>query len=262
MVDFGLFREANHMLLVLQHSDSSTIGTLGPALVDHAHALRTIRLHRGEALPADLDDIDGIIALGGPQSGNDESPVLRREMDLMRTAHAMGLPLFGICLGCQLLAKALGGEVAKMAVGPQAGPEIGWCDVKLSAVGRGDPLFTGIGWTTSQFQWHHDEVVKLPPAARLLASSARCKVQAWGLGLRTYAVQFHPELDEAAIQRFVREGANELAAAGISANSIIEGNRAHLAEMRRSAERLFESWCLFVAPVERRYRGVAKDLLH
>lgn len=253
------------MLLVFQHSDSSTIGTLGPVLGEFAQGLRIVRVHRGDSIPLDLDDVDGIISLGGPQSANDESPVLRREMDLMRTAHAMGMPLFGICLGCQLLAKALGGEVAKMGGAGRGAPsdaEIGWYDVSLTPIGREDPLFAGIGWKTAQLCWHNDEVTKLPPGGRLLASSARCKVQAWGLDLRTYAVQYHPELDEAAIQRYTREGAHELTTAGISSTTLIEGTRANLADMTRWARRLFEQWAILVAPVDRRYRGIAKDLVH
>src|SRR5262245_54528724 len=102
------------MLLVLQHSDSNSLGTLGEVLSEYTYAVRVVRLHRGEALPLDLDDVDGIISLGGPQSANDNHATIRREQDLLRTAHAMELPLLGICLGCQMLAKALGGEVAKL----------------------------------------------------------------------------------------------------------------------------------------------------
>lgn len=260
------------MLLVFQHSDSSTIGTLGPVLAEFAQGLRIVRIHRGDAIPLDLDEVDGIISLGGPQSANDESPVLRREMDLMRTAHAMGLPLFGICLGCQLMAKALGGEVAKLGSGAPAGgaavqpppsaAEIGWHEVALTPTGREEPLFAGIGWKTMQFGWHNDEVTKLPPGGRLLASSAKCKVQAWGLDLRTFAVQYHPEVDEATIQRYTREGAHELSTAGLSSTALIEGTRGHLADMMRWSQRLFEQWALLVAPVDRRYRGIAKDLVH
>lgn len=251
------------MLLVLEHSVSDTLGTLRDVLLGNAHALRICRLHRGERLPEDLDDIDGIIALGGPGSANDASPTTRRELELIRTAHAMGLPLLGICLGSQLFAKALGGEVAPMA----AGPEVGWHSVRLNAIGREDPLFAGIAWESMQFHWHHEEVTTLPTSARLLASSAACRVQAWVLGLRTYGIQFHPELDESTVHRMIREGAHDLSGARIDGgridpNTLVAGTHTHLPTMQRLAQRIFEQWALFVAPVDRRYRGLLKDLVH
>ncbi|HMN95944.1 MAG TPA: type 1 glutamine amidotransferase [Phycisphaerales bacterium] len=250
------------MLLVLEHSASDTLGTMHEVLTSLAHRLRICRLHRGERLPEDLDDIDGIIALGGPGSANDPSPTTQRELELFRTADAMGLPLLGICLGSQLLAKAFGGTVSPL----RDGPEIGWREVRLTPVGREEPLFAGIAWGSMQFHWHHDEVASPPPGARVLASSDRCAVQAWGLGLRVYGIQYHPELDEQRIHRMIREGAHELSGSGggerVDSNALLGATREHLPAMQRLARRLFEQWALFVAPIERRYRGIVKDLVH
>lgn len=240
------------MLLVLQHSDSSPLGTIGPILVDHAMKISTVRLDRNEPLPPDLDDVDAIISLGGPQCANDANPVLEREMGLLRAAHARALPVLGLCLGAQLLAKALGGEVAKLSR-----PEIGWHEVTLTPVGREDPLFSGIAWTSSQFHWHADGVSKLPPGARALASSKGCAVQAFGVGLRSYGIQYHPEVTEATIQRWLREGPEQLAPAATSSMEILEGTRRGGSDMARLAQRLVTNWALFVAPNDRRYRGVA-----
>lgn len=246
------------MLLVIEHSDVAPLGTLGPILMDHAHRLKVVRVQRGETLPSDLDDIDGLIVCGGPQSANDTTPVMLRATDLMREAHSRSLPVLGICLGAQMLAKALGGEVGAL----DGGPEIGWGPVRLTPPGREDPLFTGIGWTTPQFHWHGEQVTKLPLGARALASSPRTKVQAFAVGLRSYGLQFHPELDERAIQRLLVDGARELQQHKITADSILTQSRTHLAEFQRTAQRLFASWTLYVAPSDRKNLGVARDLVH
>ncbi len=251
------------MLLVIEHSDVAPLGTLGPILMDHAHRLKVVRLSRGEPLPRDLDDVDGLIVCGGPQSANDTTPVMQRGLELIREAHGRSLPVLGICLGAQMLAKALGGEVGALDPGENGGgPEIGWDLVRLTPAGREDPLFTGIGWTAPQFHWHGEQVTKLPPGARALASSARTKVQAFGVGLRSYGLQYHPEVDERGIQRLLVDGAREMQQHKISADSILTQTRTHLATFERSAQRLFASWTLYVAPSDRKNPGVARDLVH
>jgi len=242
------------MLLVLQHSESGPLGLFRPLLDEYAMAVRTVHIHRNEAIPDDLDDVDGIITLGGPQSANDRTPALEREAALLQSAHAQSLPILGVCLGSQLLAKALGGEVGAL---PSA--EIGWHDVTLSPVGREDPLLAGIGWTTKQFHWHGEHVVSLPKGARLLAGSTACPVQAWGAGLRSYGLQYHPEVEEATIHRWLREDASQLGPAGTTADSILAATTEHLGAMSRLTERLIANWALFVAPFDRRYRGVASN---
>jgi GMP synthase-like glutamine amidotransferase len=242
------------MLLVIQHSESGPLGLIRPLLAEYAMGVRTVGLHRHEAIPDDLDDIDGIISLGGPQSANDRSPLLEREIALLQSAHAQSLPILGVCLGSQLLAKALGGEVGRLPVA-----EIGWRDVALSAIGREDPLFTGIGWRTAQFHWHSEQVTTLPKEARLLGSSSACPVQAWGAGLRSYGLQYHPEVEEATIHRWLREDASQLGPAGVSADAVLSATVENLATMARLTERLIANWALFVAPFDRRYHGVPSN---
>lgn len=238
------------MLLVFQHSDSGTLGTMRPLLDEYALPVRMIRIQRNDPMPEDLDDVEGIIALGGPQSANDSNPALEREMGLLRAAHATGLPILGICLGAQLLAKALGGEVTRMHK-----PEIGWLEVTLNELGREDPLFAGIGWTTRQFHWHTEQVTTLPKGGRVLAKSAACPIQAWGVGLRTYALQYHPEVDETTIRRWLREDAHQLGPAETTADDVLRATMEQLPTMMRLTERLVANWALCVAPGERGVRG-------
>ena len=98
-------------ILVIQHSKNSPIGHLGEALRRHGQKTRTVRIDEGDRLPADLNDLHGIVSLGGPQSANDGDAWVAQEQALLRDAHAAGIPVLGLCLGAQMLAKALGGTV-------------------------------------------------------------------------------------------------------------------------------------------------------
>src|SRR5690242_13136135 len=132
-------------ILVFEHSNDSGSERLGETLRDYGARLRVLHLHEGDHVPGDLDDVDGIISCGGPQAAYDDSvPWLEAQMNLMRQAHAEEMPVLGICLGSQILARALGGKVEKNP----AGIEFGWHEVKLNPVGREDPLHAGIAWSS------------------------------------------------------------------------------------------------------------------
>lgn len=246
-------------IVVFEHSDHTGADRLGNTLRDYGHRLRVIRLDRGDAVPADLDDVDGILTCGGPQSAQDDSlSWLAPQMDYLRAAHETERPIVGLCLGCQILARALGGTVETM----KPGPEIGWHNVELNAVGREDILHTGIGWSTRMFHWHFDHVSELPPGARVLASSAQCRNQAWSSGVRTYGFQHHPEVHPATILEWAEDEPDALKQAGVTLDELRSQTERHFADFERLTQRLFESIALFLMPVERRYRGIVKDLHH
>jgi GMP synthase (glutamine-hydrolysing) len=127
---------------------------------------------------------DGVISLGGDMSALDDQtfPFIRREIDLLHSAHGRGIPILGICLGAQLLARALDGDVR-----PGSGREIGWLDVEFI---EADDV-VGPAGCRSRFLWHFDSI-GLPPGATALARTAECW-QAFRVG-SSYGVQFHPEV--------------------------------------------------------------------
>lgn len=140
----------------------------------------------------DPANYDGLVVMGGPMSANDAErfPHLAVELDWLRAATAAGLPTLGICLGAQLLAKALGGRVYRHQV-----PEIGWYSIELLPAAAEDPLLgQGIGHATV-FHWHND-TFELPPGAVQLARSATCPQQAFRIG-NVWGLQFHPEMTAA-----------------------------------------------------------------
>lgn len=242
-------------ILVLEHDARNTAGVLGRALTRHGLRLRTIRLHAGDAVPGDLDDVDGIISLGGPQSATDDAlPWIAAELRLLAAAHERSIPVLGVCLGAQLLARALGG-VVRRAVSPTSG--LGRID--LTPVGREDPLFRGLPWFGAWPDWHEDEIAEAPAGARTLARSAHCEIEAFACGIFSFGVQFHPEWTAEDLAG--RCDRNTSGTTGDPA-AVAAAVRDQAESIDRQAERFAENVASFLLPIERVNAGVAKDIHH
>ena len=173
-----------------------------PVLHARDIAIEYADLYRPDAMPPDAADYHALVFLGGPMSVNDPLPYLEWERRAILEAIEREQPVLGICLGAQLAASALG---ARVYANPQK--EIGWYDVSLTEAGASDALFAGLPRTSSVFHWH-GETFDLPEGATLLASSERCRHQAFRIGDWTYGVQFHPEVTPETIAAWCREDAN------------------------------------------------------
>jgi GMP synthase (glutamine-hydrolysing) len=160
------------------------------------------------------------------------------------------LPVLGICLGAQLIARALGAEV-------RAAPEkeIGWYDVTVTAAGRDDPVLGQLAPCEKIFQWHGD-TFDLPSGAVHLASSAACAHQAFRYGDRIYALQFHLEVDEPLIERWLSVPVHraELEALGgrIDPDTIRRETHAHIAQARALSDRTFAAFATLLGAQRRR----------
>jgi GMP synthase (glutamine-hydrolysing) len=176
-------------VLVMMHVESEGPGTLGAFFQSISADIRTVRLYGGDILPAGPDDVDAIVSMGGPMNvyEEDKYPFLLDETNFLRGAIHAGKPVIGICLGAQMIAKALGAQVTKSPV-----KEVGWGKVTLSDDGRSDALFQGLPETLDVLQWHED-MFQIPEGGKLLAYSEGCPHQAFryrnALGL-----QFHLEV--------------------------------------------------------------------
>lgn len=159
------------------------------------------RLYAGETVP-DLGDADLLLLMGGPMSVNDHlaHPWLLSEIELIRTAMDRGVRVLGICLGAQLVARALGARVY-----PAAAREIGWHPVR-----RVDPGWTALPVSIDLFHWH-GETFDLPPGAVLRASSETCANQIFTVGDGVVGIQCHPEMTPQGARDLVHSCPGDLA---------------------------------------------------
>ena len=235
--------------LVIECSDMAPSSRLGTALQDHGHRLDVRRVHRGDNVRTDSIDCDAVLCFGGPQSANDDSlPWLAGVMDCLRASHESGIPVLGICLGSQVLGRAMGGRVDAMP----SGPRIGWAETMLTVTGREDPLHRGLPWRMSNFHWNRDCLVELPPGAQVHSTGPSEDIQCWSLGLRTYGIQNHPEIAREQVGAWAADDAELLGERGISPDVLEEESDARFAEFTRLTDRLFESIALLLMPIDRR----------
>jgi len=186
--------------LVLQHVDVEHPGIFRQFMATDGIRWDTVELDVGEPLPA-LDGYQALIVMGGPMDTWEEDlhPWLKAEKAMIREAvRTRGLPYLGVCLGHQLLAAALDGEVSKAAVA-----EVGVMPVALNAAGRASPFFTGVEAEFDALQWHGAEVRRPPPDATVLAHSPACAVQSMVVGQRAFSFQFHVEVEPNTVDDWV-----------------------------------------------------------
>ena len=190
---------ARPKILVFQHVPYEPLGTLDPLLKQAGFRLRYVNFGRDHAKKPSLDGYAALIILGGPMNADDTSgyPHLATELELIKEAIERDISILGICLGAQLLAKALGGRILA-----GAGREIGWHEVEVTEHGQRDPVLSTFGTRREVFQWH-DDVMELPADCVHLASSELCPTQAFRYGEHAYGLQFHLEADGALIERWL-----------------------------------------------------------
>ena len=188
--------------LVLQNSPLEGPGLLGSLLAGDGYELRTVDARLG-SIPRDGFGL--LVVLGGPQGANDDAAYLREEESLMRSCSERDIPVIGICLGAQLLARSLGARVWRAER-----PEIGFYGDLVPDVAGG--IMAGFASPFAAFHWHND-AFGLPEGATRLAHSASCENQAFVSG-RSLGVQFHLEVGQGMVRSWA--DAAEGAAGGIS----------------------------------------------
>ncbi len=193
-------------VLILKNISGEGSGTIEDFFKENRISSVTIELEK-EAIP-DAKGFDILVMMGGPMSVNDDIPYIRKEEGLTREFISRGKKVFGVCLGAQIMAKALG---AKVYVGPQK--EIGWYDIELTEEGTKDPLMRKLaespgtkqtGKAVKVFQWH-GETFDLPVGAVRIAKSELYPNQAFRYGDNAYAFQFHIEVRKEMIYDWLRD---------------------------------------------------------
>jgi GMP synthase (glutamine-hydrolysing) len=190
---------ARPKVLVFQHVPFEPLGTLDPLLKNAGIRIRYVNFARDPAQVPSLDGYSALIVLGGPMNVDQikDYPNLATEVSLIQDALDRGISVLGICLGAQLLARALGSSVNR-----DRAREIGWHDVDLTTEGGEDPVLSAFKSCQQVFQWHED-AMNLPRGAVHLASSEVCEVQAFRFGESAYGFQFHLEVDHSLIGRWL-----------------------------------------------------------
>ena len=186
--------------------------------------------------PSVLEDYDGLITLGGGYMPDetDRAPWLAEEAELVRRGLDTELPQLGICLGGQLIAQVIGGDVRART----GAPEKGYTDIRTTAEAADDPVFFAIRERTSFLESHVDRIVELPGEATLLASSRACEIQAFRVG-RAWGTQFHPESTRANILRWDAEKLRNL---GFDKDTLVDEAEVMGPESERDAKALFTAF--------------------
>ncbi|MEM6460827.1 MAG: glutamine amidotransferase [Pseudomonadota bacterium] len=192
-------------LLVILHQAGSSAGRVGQMLCQAGFELDIRRHALGDPLPDTLADHAGAVIFGGPMSANDEDDFVRREIEWHAVPLAENKPYLGICLGAQMLVRHLGGTVASHDDGLT---EIGWYPLRPTA--KGEALMK---WPNMVYQFHR-EGFSLPKDAELLATADHYPNQAFRYGQNAWGIQFHAELTQVMMQRWVVHGAHRFCMPG------------------------------------------------
>lgn len=221
-------------VLAFRHSPSEGIGSIAEALSSHNIACRPLDLYAAPDTAFSLQGAAGLILMGGPMSVNDDLPWIPREIHAIGEAIHRGIPVLGICLGSQLIARALGARVYRNTV-----KEIGWSPIHWTQAAQSDALFAGFRGAETVFQWH-SETFDLPSGAELLAGSAACPHQAFRASDTVYGLQFHLEVTPAIIADWLHQDA----ACGAAREAVTPIDpSAHAARTSQIAGTVFHRWC-------------------
>jgi GMP synthase (glutamine-hydrolysing) len=222
--------------LALRHLAFEDLGLIEPLLRERGFEVRYHEVGVDDFTAIDLDAVDLLIALGGPVSAADERnyPWLADEVALLRRRLDATRPLLGICLGAQLMARALGAAVRPMAV-----KEIGFAPLTVTMAGQG----TVLAELRDQpvLHWHGDQFA-LPAGLASLAATAVCPHQAFAPHGRALALQFHPEVDPARIEQWLIGHGDELVAAGIAPQALREAAKQQGPGLAEALVRLMQRW--------------------
>jgi GMP synthase (glutamine-hydrolysing) len=204
------------ILVIEQEHSLRGLGLLGERLDDSGLPYRSLRAWEERVDELEAQEFAAIIPMGGnAHAWDDAVPLLQAERALLSTAVEEGIPVFGICLGAQLLTRALGGDVRAADE-----PEIGWLEIVPTEEAADDPIFCHLEAPTGVYQWHYD-VFEPPPGSRRLARSELASNQAFRIdGAEAWGIQFHPEVTPELWELWIARHPTEVREAGVDVEAL------------------------------------------
>lgn len=230
---------ADRRTIAIRHVAFEDLGLWDAPLRAEGSSLRYLQAGVDDLRSCREERPDLLVVLGGPIGvyESDAYPFLAQELELIRERLASGLALLGICLGAQLIAAAAGARVY-----PSGVKEIGFAPIELTGAGERSCLRKLAGCGYRVLHWHGD-TFDLPPGAALLASTAAVRNQAFALGPRVLALQFHAEVDPRRLEPWLIGHACELAGAKLRPEDLRAGAAAlPAADVAASSVALLEDW--------------------
>ena len=229
--------------IALRHVAFEDLGLLGPILTRAGWEIGYRNPPVDDLTDASIEQADLLIVLGAPIGAyqTEAYPFLTVETAILEHRMARGAPTLGICLGSQLMAKALGARVFAGAI-----KEIGWGSVALTEAGLASPLSVLADSQAKVLHWHGD-TFDLPDGAVRLAGTANYENQAFAFGSEVIGLQFHIEADPAKLECWYVGHAAELFAAGVSVPELRMASATLAQRVRAQADAIFVPWLDHIA---------------
>ena len=225
------------MIHALYHAPTETLGLIKSCLDKRGLNLTEHNVYEGCQVPSFSPAIQALIVMGGPMNVDETHryPFLDTEVKLIKQATLAGRPVLGICLGAQLIAKALGSRVY-----PNSVREVGWHPIEILPEARKDRLFAEAPQTFDVLHWHGD-TFDLPAGAVHLAKSHNCVHQAFRWGPLAWGLQFHLEVTPEMVEAWVQgeESVSYIRGAGEEPGAIVEKAPAIFSTLQPIAEQIF-----------------------
>ena len=223
---------------VIRHLAFEDLGNFAGIFEQRGYVIRYFEAATDELVEPVLLSDDLLVVLGGPISVNDGDmfSFLAQEVGLLEARIAADLPTLGICLGAQLIAVAAGAEVY-----PGSVKEIGWYDLHITEQGKQTALHHLDAEYCRLLHWH-GETFTLPEGAVLLASSEACVNQAFSLGEHVLALQFHPEVNRLALEKWYIGHIVEIMSAGLSVPVLRKDASHYAGRLAVQGERFLGDW--------------------